>query len=285
MNAPTIELLVSLVPTSMGSFGPLLHEIETVLQSPSCNLSTIGDSIEKDPMLTARLLQFANSPFCGFSTRLATVTEAISLIGIQQVQDLITASSVLEKFEGVPEEYIRLNDFWLHSLACGVAARLLARERRLAKPDKFFVIGLLHDVGRLVLFSHAPRAAKQVFELYRKEPMLLTQAETRVLGFDHQHLAAALLENWKYPPSLIQAVAHHHNPTHCREANLEACVVHVADHLVHALQMGSSGERFVPPLDAQAWETLGLTTDALATVVAGVEDQIDAVRELFLTNA
>ena len=150
-NPPTIKAMVQAVPRSLGSYGPVLLEIEAALQSPQCNLSTIGDAIQKDPDLTARLLRLANSPFFGFANRLSTVAEAVSLLGIQQIQDMIVASSVLEQFKGVPDNLVNKDSFWRHSLAVGITARLLAMERRLPKPDKFFVAGLLHDVGRLVL--------------------------------------------------------------------------------------------------------------------------------------
>ncbi len=165
MKIPTLNELVGGAPASLGSYGPVLEEIEAALESPECSLVTLGDAIEKDPDLTARLLRLGNSSFYGFSSRLATVTEAISLIGIQQVQDLILASSIVEQFAGVSDEFVSMESFWRHSLACGIGARLLAMERRLPKADKFFVAGLLPDVGRLGLFARAPQVAERSFEL------------------------------------------------------------------------------------------------------------------------
>jgi HD-like signal output (HDOD) protein len=106
MNPPSIKAMVQAVPRSLGSYGPVLDEIEAALQSPQCNLNSIGDAIQKDPDLTARLLRLANSPFFGFANRLSTVAEAVSLLGIQQIQDMIVASSVLEQFKGVPDKLV-----------------------------------------------------------------------------------------------------------------------------------------------------------------------------------
>jgi HD-like signal output (HDOD) protein len=282
MMPPTIESLVLATPLSLGSYGPLLQEIETALASPQCSLGSVGDTIEKDVDLTARLLRFANSAYCGFSTRMSTVTEAISLIGIQQVQDLLTASSVIERFAGVSSQHVSMESFWRHSLACAIGARLIALERRLPKPDRLFVAGLLHDIGRLVLFLQAPQAVQQVFKLYRSERILLREAEARVLGFDHQNLGEALLKSWKYPPALVLTVGYHHQPAGCEAARLEAAVVHVADHLVNSMRVGSSGERFIPPLNPQVLPTLGLTPAALEAVVNGIDEQFEAVQEMFL---
>ena len=285
MTPPRIGELIGGIPASLGSHAPVLAEIEEALESPQCSLVTLGDAIEKDPDLTARLLRLGNSSFYGFSTRLATVTEAISLIGIQQVQDLIFASSIVEQFAGVSSEFVNMESFWRHSLACGIGARLLAMERRLPKPDKFFVAGLLHDVGRLVLFGQAPQAAQQVFQLYRREHLLLREAEVRVLGYDHQQIAETLLQLWKFPLNLVQAVAYHHQPMSTGIAREEAAVVHLSDHLVNAMQIGSSGERHVPPLNAKAWETLNFSPEILSTIVSGIDEQLEGVQAVFLNQA
>jgi putative nucleotidyltransferase with HDIG domain len=278
---PSIKAMVQAVPRSLGSYGPVLNEIEEALQSTQCNLSTIGDAIQKDPDLTARLLRLANSPFFGFANRLSTVAEAVSLLGIQQIQDMIVASSVLEQFKGVPDKYVNKDSFWRHSLAVGIAARLVAMERRLPKPDKFFVAGLLHDVGRLVLLSQATEWAPAVFELFQRERIQLRDAEKRVLGYDHQQIAAELLQSWSYPPVLVQAVAFHHSPSQS-VAKLETSVVHIADHLIVAMGIGSSGEQFIPPLDEKAWNLVGLEIEALDKIVEAIDEQVLAVEEAFL---
>lgn len=284
MNTPTLEQLLNGMPASLGSYAPVLDEIEGVLESPQCSLGSVGEAIEKDPDLTARLLKLGNSAFYGFSTRLSTVTEAVSLIGIQQVQDLILASSVIEQFTGMSPELINMESFWRHSLACGTGARVLALEKRLPKADMFFVAGLLHDVGRLVLFLQAPATAQRVFERYHAEPVSLLEAERQVLGYDHQDIAAAILKRWSYPDILVQAVGCHHAPHTFSTGRMEAAVVHFADYLVNAMQIGSSGERLITPLQVKAWEMLGLSDQALEGFMVTIDEQMAAVEEVFLSK-
>lgn len=277
----SLKTIVAGIP-SLGSYSGVLEELETVLNDPSSTLATMGETIEKDPDLTARLLKLGNSSFYGFSSRLETVTEAISLIGIQQVQDLIIASNVVEIFEGVSPEHVSMESFWRHSLACGVAARLLAIERRVLKPEKYFVAGLLHDVGRLVIYMRAPDAARKIFDCYGLKRMMLREAETQVLGFDHGMIAENLLRAWSYPPNLINAVGNHHHPMAAGVFQLEASLVHVADYLVHAMQIGGSGETFVPALDMRAWQRLELTSDFLESLIGAVDEQLEAAESVFL---
>ena len=89
---------------------------------------------------------------------------------------------------------------------------------------------------------------------------------------------------WKYPANLVEAVAYHHQPMSSRIAQGEAAVVHLSDHLVNAMQIGSSGERHVPPLNMNAWEALHLSTDTLSSVVSRIDEQIEAVQEVFLSR-
>jgi len=282
--ATTIAKLIDGIP-SLGSYSGVIAEIEMVLSCPTSNLADLGEVIEKDPDLTARLLKLGNSAFFGFPNRLETVSDAISLIGIQQAKDLILVSSVVEIFEGVSAELVSMESFWKHSLACGIGARCLAIARQMPKAEKFFVAGLLHDLGRLVLLSRAPEKTMEIFTRCQSRRMRLWEAETEILGFDHAQIGGELMCWWQYPPNLVHAVAYHHHPMSGGVYQLESSVVHVADYLVHAMEMGSSGERFVPPLNLKAWERLSLAPDLLASVIKSIDEQIEVVEETFLRAA
>lgn len=281
---PTIEYLISGIPT-LGSCGGVLNEIESVLDNPESTLTDVGTVIEKDPDLTARLLKLGNSSFFGFPSRMETVSETISLIGIQQVQDLISVSIVVEIFDGVEESLVSMGSFWKHSLACGLAARQLALARRVPKPEKFFVAGLLHDIGRMVLYSRAPEQARQIFATYLSESILLREAEQKTLGFDHTEIGEALLKVWNYPANLWSTVRYHHHPMSAGPYQLEASLVHVADHIVNSMQHGSSGERYIPPLQSKAWERLNLDVDILDSIFETVDSQLIEVERAFLSGA
>jgi len=267
---------------NLGSYSGVIAEVEAVVNDANSTLTSLGEVIEKDPGLASRLLRLGNSAFFGFANRLETVSEAISLIGIQQVLDLLTASNVIEAFEGISPEHVSMESFWKHSLACGVGARCLAIARQLPAAEKFFLAGLLHDLGRLVLLSRVPKKATEIFDLYQAKRMLLRDAERQVLGFDHAEIGEELLRSWHYPANLVHAVAYHHTPMAAGVFQLESSVVHVADYIVHAMQMGNSGERFVPPLSKPAWERVGLTTSVIESVMESIDDQIAAVQESFL---
>jgi putative nucleotidyltransferase with HDIG domain len=280
---PTLHYIAGGIP-KLASYAAVLQKLEALLSDMNATMVDIGAVIEKDPALAAKLLKLGNSSFFSFSRRVETVFETVSLIGIQQVHDLIGAAVVMRVFEGVSPELISMESFWRHSLACGVAARILATSRSLPNPDRHFTAGLLHDIGRLNLVSRFADVTRTIFDTRAKSKLLLRDAERCVLGFDHADIGAAMLESWHYPASLVQAVQFHHTPMSAGTFQMEASVIHVADHLVNAMKLGSSGERWIPPLDAKAWDRLNVPVASLESVLASIDQQTTVVEEVFLAQ-
>jgi len=198
--------------------------------------------------LTSRLLRLANSALYGFPSQIGTLEEAVQLIGLRQIQDLVLATCVIRVFDQIPIGMVDVPAFWEHSIACGMASALLAQAQHDPAPERFFVGGLLHDVGWLVLFLKAPRESREILDRSESSGRLTTYIEHEVLGFDHAMLGEALISSWQLPPSLREMVGCHHNPTRSRIAFMDATIVHCADFITTALDFGHSGERWVPPL-------------------------------------
>jgi putative nucleotidyltransferase with HDIG domain len=281
MPPPTLTDLIEGMP-KLGSYAGVLRELDAVLNNPHSTLDEICDVIEKDTALAAKLLKLANTCFFGFSRRIETVFETIGMIGIQQVRDLIAASTVIRLFSGVSSEFVDMESFWRHSLACAVAARILAISRQLSKPEKHFTAGLLHDIGRLVILSRLPEETAKIFQLYSEEKLLLREAEKKVLGYDHTEIGAALLQSWSYPFSLVHAVRFHHFAMASGAFQVEASIIHVADHLINAMGLGGAGERWIPPLNMKVWERLDLPLEVLGPAMSAIDEQYLAVEKAFL---
>lgn len=259
--------------------------LNEALEDPRTSTVEIAELLSSDPALTARLLRLVNSAVYGFPTRIETPSQAVMIIGTAHLCDLALTTSITRIFRDIPGDLVSMESFWRHSIACGLAARTLAGHRREPNVERFFVAGVLHDIGRLVLYQHAPDLARAALARARERDELLHVAERETIGFDHAVIGATLLRTWGLPASLEEAVAAHHDPRRSRRYPLESAVVHVADVVVHALQFGGSGERFVPPLDPAAWELLELPPAAIAGVVEEVETQYDDVTQTIVAEA
>ncbi len=278
-RALTAQQLVDDSP-ELGSPPIVYQRLMDVINHPRGGAGDVANVIRQDTALTARLLKLVNSAFFSFPKKIDTVSQAVSVVGTSQVRDLALATSVMDMFERIPSDIIDVSRFWTHSLACGVAARILAGVRREGNVERFLVAGILHDVGRLILFLRAPDAARHILEEASRDGRLLYEVERSRLGFDHGTVAGILMRRWNMAGALSEALEYHHDPVKAQRYPMEAATVHVADILVTALSAGSSGERFVSPVSQSAWSRLELDPRMIPSVVEEFDRQYAAAVHL-----
>lgn len=276
--------LVRESPT-LASLPTIYTRLAEAIERPRVSATQIADIIASDAALTARLLRLVNSTFYAFSARIDTVQQAVLLIGTQPIHDLALATSVLSVFPGIPHELVSMRSFWEHSIATGVTARMLATYRNERRAERFFVAGILHDIGRLLLFALRPDAARTALTRSRTEGEPLIVAEHAAFGFDHGEAGGAVLEAWKLPEDLQTIVRCHHAPAEAGQYQRDAALVHVADVIATAMKIGDSGDPAVPALAPDAWEQLELAPTILSALTDEVDRQVHEVARSMLITA
>jgi HD-like signal output (HDOD) protein len=202
--------LVSLV--SFVTLPDVYHKIGEVVNRPSSSVEQIARVVSKDQSLSAKLLRLVNSSFYGLSSRVESVSRAITIVGVRELMTLAMGISVVSAFKGVAPGYVSMRSFWNHSVCCGVFARVLAAKMGLKEEERFFLAGLMHDIGRMILYVKAPFAMGEAVAMSSKG-VPLYEAEREVLGFDHAHLGYYAMKEWKIPSSIYELVRFHHNPS------------------------------------------------------------------------
>jgi HD-like signal output (HDOD) protein len=257
----------------------IVHELNEVISNPLSSSDQIAQVINKSPSLTALLLRIVNSSFYGLSARVDRVSLAVTLIGTRELSALALGISILSMFKKIPGRLLNMHSFLAHSLACAVSARLLTAQKNLRQTEQMFTAGLLHDLGRLLVYIYFPDEAIVLLRTAAQSRTCLYLEEHRRLGCHHGHIGKYLLNQWRLPLSLENAVSFHHEPSLAPDPEA-AAIIHVADIIVNALGIGTSGERFVPPLDAKAWETLGLAPTCFELVINQLNHQMNALEFL-----
>jgi HD-like signal output (HDOD) protein len=283
MPAKPQDLLSGYVEVS--SLPMMYTRINDAIANPRMSMGDIGRVISEDSGLSARLLRIVNSAFYGFPSKVDTITRAVTIVGTQQLRALALATSVMNMFKGIPHSLVNMESFWKHSVACGLAARSLASYRRESNTELFFTAGILHDIGRLILYIKVPDLAKKALERSQADGELLFVVERDIIGFDHGAMGRALVQGWKLPASLEEVVAFHNFPGSATRYPVETAIVHVADIIAHVMMLGTTGEQFVPPLYHSAWELLGLQEGVLAPTIDQVEHQFEETVELMFPSA
>lgn len=264
----------------MGTMPDIYYKTIAAINNPEASLDDIANIVSKDTTLSAKVLQLVNSSFYSLRQKVDTLTWALALIGTNQLMTIVSGVSAVSLFKNIPSQLINMVSFWEHSLACGTAAQLLSShypERMEA--ERFFVAGLLHDIGRLILVQNRAARYYEIFKLVRKEEIFLFTAEQEYFGADHAYIGAELARHWNLPGNLESMIRNHHFPG--QESNFfEAAVINLADIIVNALEIGNSGECFVPVIEPNVCQDLNLDRDILQSVVNEIDNQLGDIFDI-----
>ena len=237
------------------------------IKNPLTSNNDLEKIVSEDSALAAKVLMISNSALFNFPSKIDTISKAITIIGHKQLSEIILSCSIVAMFKDIPQDVIDMDMFWKHSIAVATTSRILASYRREQNIEKFFTAGLLHDIGKLIIFVEAPKYATEVITKSANTHELMHKVEKDELGFDHAKLGAMLLKKWKLPEEIVSTVYYHHMPSISSRDIVGPSIVHIADIITHALQLGSSGEGFVPTLNEKAWKALELDVDILSSVI------------------
>jgi HD-like signal output (HDOD) protein len=257
----------------------IVFELNEVIANPLSSAEDIAQVVHRSPSLTALLLKIVNSPFYGFPSKIDKISLAVTLIGTREVSGLALGISIISLFNNIPKEILSMYSFLRHSLACGIISRILAAHKSIPQTEQMFVSGLLHDLGRLILYSNFPEESRNILSRARLSDRLLYQQENDCLGCNHTHLVRQLLQQWKLPMVLENNVFYHHSPSEAQQP-IPATLVHLADVITNSLGIGTSGERYVPPLDNAAWEGLGLSPTCFDVAIKQATHQFFALESM-----
>jgi HD-like signal output (HDOD) protein len=259
-------------------------QLDALIHDNNASADDISQVINADPALTTRLLKIVNSPYYGFPSQISTISRAITIVGTSELTQLVLATSVINAFKGIPEDLIKMEDFWRHSIACAITANTIAKKCKIPAAEHFFIAGLLQNIGSLVLYQTVPELAKEAITsaLFCNETIY--ESERRLLGFDHSEVGEALAKKWRFPAALTEAIRHHHTPSEAELFPIETAIVHLADIMVTAAgTFGHSGDRHVPRLDPQAWAELKLDEQQLPDIMQQVTEKIDDLTSVLAT--
>ncbi|MDR0672723.1 MAG: HDOD domain-containing protein [Zoogloeaceae bacterium] len=249
----------------------LLAELE---HADNLNFSVLSQRICADQGLAMRILRLANSSFYGLSGRVASIDDAIVILGLRTLYTLALNAAALRAMTRPPCAGFAEMDFWRHSIAVAVAARALAVACH-RNPDVAFTHGLLHDIGQLLLASCFPDEYRQTLVGADERAVTRLARERALLGVEHAQAGALLAAQWGLPPDFVTAIAQHHAPE--SEA---ADLLHLADILAHALMEDDTP---IPPLSAPAWQRLALDEARLLPVLARIEHDYEETCKALLS--
>jgi len=241
----------------------VVQKIVLMIDRPETSAEDLGRLIEKDQVLSAKVLQLANSPFYGCPARIASVSHAVVVLGLNVVKGLALGATVFDMMKTAG-----MDQLWRHSLGVAMMAHILAKQTGYKNAEEVFVAGLLHDLGKVVVYVKLPDTAGRIAKSVYEGDRYMFEAEQDILGLSHAEVAGWLAAAWHLPTVLKEPIMYHHQPSLATGAPMQTAIVHVADVLVKAMGCGCSGDDLVPLLSPEAWSAMKLNDEGLAACVA-----------------
>ena len=277
------ELVVKVKNLPPVSYAAL--KLVNLLEQPAISNDEVVQVLKCDNVLTAKLLRACNSPYFGLEEPVSSVDQAVFLLGHQQILHIVlTLAFGSAMVVPLPGYAVEANELWRHSLITATAAETVAAEipDLNAEPAVAFTVGLLHDIGKLVLGQTlTPDFQADIRQRVEQEHVSRSEAEKAVLGTDHSEVGACLLQEWRLPEDIVEAVAHHHQPVLEPRPRLSV-VTHLANCIAHLAGSAPGWDGYAARVDDRVTTTFDLTGDKLETMIIAVRESFDRVDQ-FMT--
>ncbi len=253
---------------SLPTLPPIVSKLNKMVADEDTTATKLGKIIEKDQVLTSKLLKMVNSSFFGFPQRISTVSNAIVLLGFNVIKTLIVTSSI---FEVMQSSDIGLFE---HSLGCATAAGIIAKRLKIKNPEEVSTAGLIHDLGKIVLRSELPDEYDQIVQQARTEGKYMRELEIERLDIGHGTIGGMLARQWNLPDRLVIPIEYHHRPNAAPDYKDVTAVIHFSDILIRAVGFGDGGDPWVPALDKAAWEQIKLGKSIVKEIIEELDEKL-----------
>lgn len=257
----------------------VFHQIQKVINDPKVSANQIAAILAEDPAMSVKVLKLTNSAFYGLAREIDSVKQAVVIVGLEAVKNLVLSASVLDMFKGKDVDPDFQDKFWRHSLATAFCSRILAKQLRkngMVDPDSAFSAGLLHDIGKIVIACFLPQEYAKIKEARALNPSAASyEIEEQTLGYTHSQIGALLAVQWKLPQKLGESITFHHHPSNAPLKDPIIFIVHIADYLAKKTFYDRDDRNLVGGLEDGVLEQMQVTE-------ADLENFEEALRQEYM---
>jgi putative nucleotidyltransferase with HDIG domain len=276
MNASELVAKVKNLP-------PVSHaalRLVSLLEQPAVGNDDVVQALKCDNVLTAKLLRACNSPYFGLSEPVASVDQAVLILGHQQILHIVlTLAFGSAMVIPLPGYAVEANELWQHSLITATAAEAVVESVSDLNVDTpvAFTVGLLHDIGKLVLSQALTiEFQEEIRRLVEQEKFSRSEAEKEIIGTDHAEVGGHLLQSWHLPEEIVEAVANHHRPVLKPRPRLSV-VTHLANCVAHLAGSAPGWDGYAVRVNEDVIKQLDLQPETIELLVVNVRESFDRV--------
>lgn len=240
--------------------------------------------IQNDSMLTLRILRISNSSFFGFSRKVDTLHQALTLIGIIQLHDLLLVSLCIRLFTAIPSQILNLKEFWRYGVQCGIASRIIAQHSFIPISNHYFTLGLIHEIGHAAMYCKEPDLSTQCLEQSQIKNIPIQQVEDQIFGFNYTQVGHALMQLWHLPDSYQQVASFHLAPELAEEKyQFEVQLVHLA-HTICQIEDNKTRHKLISDIRKNVPELKHIPDNIEAIIINEVKIHSEEVLNILWPN-
>ena len=255
-------------------------QVSELINDPHSSTDQISELLKKDQALTAKILKLANSSYYSIPGGVTDIQKALTYLGFNTLSQLVLSVSVVGLFKEKGDVKFSFSEFWKHALGVAVASEVLATHTKKIKPEVAFTCGILHDVGKLVLYTLEPGLFGQAVAQAKEQSLSFIEVE-RALGLPtHVDLGEAAVKLWKFPNVISLAIKHHHDSfkevSLLPESHRLMCqVVWIANQYCVSKKIGNSADYSTGQIEAFMYNKIGIDSSKIEEIDGEISNSLD----------
>lgn len=277
-----LERIIAAVNT-LPTLPTVFAAISEAMEDPRTSADKLAQIISTDQVSALKVLKVANSPFFGFRGRIDTISEAVFYLGFNEIRNIVFALSVINSFSkttSIPQ--FQPVDFWAHSIAVGIATRVIGAGSNAESLENYFLGGILHDIGKLIFFQFAKKDFIAALEIAESKKISLKSAEGEIFKFDHSVAGHMLAQKWKLPVSFQNVILYHHSGVTAESTDNLIPSVYLGNIVAKMLTLGRAGDDCIPKPNPQIWDKLKLPAGYFSKIRPRLEEDFNNTVRIML---
>ncbi len=248
----------------------IISEALEMLSDPDSGIEDLSSILETDQSVVTNILKLANSAYYGLRGNVSSAHMACVVLGKNTLREVIIMANVSEMMGASLKGYgFATGELWLHSVASGIASRIVAEKGSPDLSNDAYIAGLVHDLGKIILDRFILERKVEFDESMRKRECLDFQAEKKVLGFDHAEIASEICNKWNFPKDISLAIKYHHYPSRFKKNRL-SYIVHMGDFIARLCGFGYGRDDLLHKLEDETTDILLFVSEDISDTTSGL---------------
>jgi len=284
MMASKVDELFKSVKT-LPTLPPVVQKVLASINDPKVGAKQLAEIITSDQAITTRVLKLVNSSFFGLRGEVSNIHHAVTLLGFSTIRQILLGVSICKNFKGLNVlDKFSGESFWMHSIATAILARNLSKIGTKVEPDIAYTVGLIHDIGKLLLLEHHEEDFIKALLKAKGDNRPLYETEKEVFEVDHSDVGNWLLKKWGLPRDARRAVKNHHvavidKISPVSEDALTA-VIFFSNNIARKFDVGNSGNDVIEMDDESFRKFFGITLEETNLDAVKLREEVEIYLEI-----